>query len=360
MKAIERTSLINVPIGNKAGADVRLVVNTGCQSGCDFCHLEGNKNTKEIGILNPALSGWKNSTRKALPLIERIGGAVSGSDVSAAINICNRLNLRNIHLTGGEPTLNPRILDIISQIRESGLTVSLTTHGEYGPPKLKSLLDSGISGINFSMHAFTPEQYLAMDLVAQERAITNPQKALRYASIRLDMKKANVTSAMRYATEVDKSLKVNVNTVVRDEETTLRILYFANSIGVNLRLQCDLNQKLFSMKIINSVIDTLHAHPVAIDEAIKDSSGSGIHYVYPGGKFKVKKFGEIYIDEMCGDCPLKSTDLCRERFYGVRVQANRVTTCIDKDIPGVTNFTSEEFLDFEAPVPLRILATYLK
>ncbi len=337
-----------IPQYKKAGGDVRLVLLTSCQSGCNFCHLEGNKTEDELGTLNPALAGWKG--KRGVPIGERFDNTVRPSDVDMTIKITRELGLSRVHLTGGEPTLHPDLFNIIDKLQSAGIEVGITTHGEISSKRLDKLISSGITGINFSIHASTPEEYLSMDLVAQKLEAEQKGKGLHYATNRLRRKKTNIELAARYTREENPDFKVKVNSVVQDADVAKRIVEWGNEIGVQVRLQRDLNNPHRSEDLIGQVIERLGAIPVSEDIAVGDSSGSGTLYEYPTnyrqtGKFKVKHFGEIYLAEMCGSCELKGTSDCRERFYGVRIKKDQVTTCIDVEKNGVTSFSQDEFLN---------------
>jgi len=345
----------------KAGGDIRFVVATGCQNGCNFCHLEGHKDRDELGTLNDALAGWKTAG-KNIPLIERLGGAVLDDDVKNTIRIAQLLGLNKVHLTGGEPTLHPNVLKIIDQFSKSGIQVGMTTHGEISQSLMDQFLTSGLNGINFSIHAIEPSQYLTMDLIAQEIASKYGEDAgLRFAQGRLKQKMRNITSAVTYSREQDRRFKVKANSVVQDADTAEKIVRFCNNEGIDVRLQSNLNNKVASGAMIAEVIVRLDAIPVREDIAIGDSSGSGTVYAYSGGEFKVKSFGEIYLSSMCDPCDLRDTSDCRERFYGVRVEKGLVTTCIDKQEKGTTSFSFDEFINLlerNKGVPAEIRTQY--
>ena len=66
---------------------------------------------------------------------------------------------------------------------------------------------------------------------------------------------------------------------------------------------------------------------------------------------------------MCDGCSLKETPACRERFYGIRVEHGKVTTCIDWRKQGVTQFSFGEFqesLDLRQGTPHDIKLSYQK
>ncbi|GEM_PF-2831342 len=329
----------------KTGGDIRFVLLTSCQSGCDFCHLEGHRSPDEVGALNEALSGWKTADR-LLPLFNRLGNPVTMEDVDYVVLIAKKFGLRKVQLTGGEPSLHPNASVIISRLAQGGMSVGMTTHGEVNTPYFESLLRAGLSGVNFSLHAVIPEQYVAMDLVAQEvRDRRGKERALRFAQAKLDKKMRNMRQAVRYAQEEDRRFSVKANTVVQDVRTAIAVVEWCNREGVDVRLQRDISCKEQSNTLIEEVVRMLEAVPAREDIAIGDSSGSGTDYTYPRGRFKLKTFGDIYVATMCDDCDFKDTSQCRERFYGIRVEHGKVTTCIDRVAAGITSFSILEFLD---------------
>ncbi len=167
--------------------------------------------------------------------------------------------------------------------------------------------------------------------------------------------------AVLYAREEDRRFSVKANTVVQDVATAIPVVEWCNREGVNVRLQRDISNKEQSNALIAQVIRELEAVPAREDIAIGDSSGSGTEYTYPGGSFKLKTFGDVYVASMCDDCDLKDTPQCRERFYGIRVEHGKVTTCIDRMTAGITSFSILEFLDLlekNTGVPVFIAQQY--
>lgn len=332
-----------IPTVQKAGGDIRLNLTTSCQKGCNFCHLEGHKSREEIGQLNPALAAWKS--KKGLPLIDRLGNALGEEDVEATIKIAHLLSLNSVHLTGGEPTLHPHILAIIGKLKDAGLTVGMTTHAEMNEARFEALLQSGLHSMNISLHAVTAEQYVAMDLLAQQIAQSHSyEAALRYAATHLTNKRRNIERAIAFARSSHGTFQVKANSVVQDTSTAIEIVRWCNQIGCSIRLQRDINQKKYSDLLLQHIIEQLQAEPTLLEQAIGDSSASGVHYSYPGGSFKIKLFGNVYINSMCTSCLLKDTDGCRERFYGIRIEHGQVITCIDLQDAGMTRFGIGDFI----------------
>lgn len=340
------------------GGTVRITMLSSCQSGCDFCHLEGHKTTSEIGTLNPAIADWKKTGR--------LDNAVKSEDIEKAISIAKALKLVNINLTGGEPSLHPNTVEYIKTMADAGMSVAMTTHAEIFSKKFDDILSSGLEWVIVSLHSITPEQYLAMDLVAQQMAKSKSHEdALRYAKMRLDKKLSNISHAIE-AQQKGIIKGVITNTVLLNLEQARDIILYCNELGILPRVQRDLNTKRKSQELLNELIQNLDAKLTKKIEAIGDSSGAGFDYTYhdpytgKNGYFRVKDFGDLYVDKMCNNCAKKDTDFCRERFYGVRIEPGRVRTCIDYNHP-TTNFNSEDFLSQvtqEGTVPNAIMKQY--
>lgn len=326
---------------NRMRPKIRFALLTSCQSGCDFCHLEGSKNKKEIGTLNNALAGWKS--KKHLPLAQRLDGAVSMDGVHSVIDFAYSIGAETIHLTGGEPTLHPRIADIVRTIRASSLNAAITSHGEIGETDMKEILDAGVNSVNFSVHALQPEEYVAMDLVAKMKSARSGTTAgLAYAESRLARKMANVDLCKKHEEQRD-DFMTKINSVVLDAKQSIRIALWGNAKGIESRFQKNLNQKSSSDVILSTILRTLDAELVRVTKCDGDSTRSALGFSYPKGVFedvayaagmftvKEERLGDVYLDALCDDCELKGTDRCRERFYGVRARHENISLCMDSN-----------------------------
>ena len=73
----------------------------------------------------------------------------------------SELGVRKIRITGGEPTVRKDFFEIIKVLKyETGIEkVVITTNGYHLDEKAKSLLDSGLNGINISIDSLDPETF---------------------------------------------------------------------------------------------------------------------------------------------------------------------------------------------------------
>lgn len=327
-------------VTQKPGSDIRLVTTGSCNSGCGFCHAEGHNSPANCD-LNPVLSGWKDMKG---PLRDKLWEPVDTNDIQNTVRVARALNLKKIHLTGGEPLLHPELGTHITHMRAAGLDVAMTTNGEVSERLLEQILNAGVSGVNFSVHALSPDRYVDLDLIAQRiRAEKGETAAFDYAKRRIELKLRNIQMAVTYSRT--HNLKVATNTVVDDAKTAREVVDLSHSLGIIPRLQRNLNRKKNSGEQIVTLLNLLGVSPSRMDVAVGDSSGFGYYFDTSGGGLKVKDFGPVYIEPMCGGCTLKGAESCRERFYGVRLLGGgQVQTCIDWAHDGVTRFKIEDFL----------------
>lgn len=72
--------------------------------------------------------------------------------------ILNEISIKKIHLTGGEPTLYPYLVEIIEGLKNLGIPqVSITTNGTLLDKKLHHLIKAGLDSINLSLDAIDDE-----------------------------------------------------------------------------------------------------------------------------------------------------------------------------------------------------------
>ncbi len=114
-------------------SSLRVQVNTTCNFGCFFCHMEG--------------TGIQANEMSADQIIRIIGTA-------------HKLGINKVKFTGGEPTLRRDIVDIVRRTREiiTG-DISMTTNGTRLKHLASDLRKAGLDRINVSMHSIDREGF---------------------------------------------------------------------------------------------------------------------------------------------------------------------------------------------------------
>jgi len=293
-----------LPTETIRGDSIRILTTHACQERCDFCHNEGADDYLQTPI-----------------------------DIDETVDFCKKarseFGLTVAHLTGGEPTLHPQVVDLVKALKKADFNVQMTTNGDLNPRLLDEILEAGVNSINFSLHAITPDGFRRTQALGG--LIHKPE----YYEFLIKRKKSNIEKARQ-------SVRVKLNTVVINEKITGDVIDFAIESSLPLRLMRNLNNIEESDSIINALLSERGLIPTKEQEAIGDSGGSGTVYGFANERHcnpdvKVKKFGAVYLDSICEGCPLKNTPRCRERFYGMRIGVNpetlqnEVRLCIDRD-----------------------------
>ena len=112
IQGFQKMTLLDFP-----GKVACTVFTGGCNMRCPFCHNAGL-------VLSPTEYG--NMTDEVLEFLPKRVGLVDG--------VC---------ITGGEPLLQPDIVDFVKKVKGMGYLVKLDTNGCY-PEKLKELVQNGL------------------------------------------------------------------------------------------------------------------------------------------------------------------------------------------------------------------------
>jgi pyruvate formate lyase activating enzyme len=152
IKGFEKTTLIDFP-----GHIASIIFLGGCNFRCDYCY------NKDL-VLNPgSLPGL--TPESILQELDKRKNFIDG-----------------VVITGGEPTLYPDLLKLMSDIKALGLKVKLDSNG-YQPTLLKNIISSGLV------------DYVAMDIkgpLARYQEITCVPLAIERIQESIDLLKSNV------------------------------------------------------------------------------------------------------------------------------------------------------------------------
>ncbi len=108
---------------------LRLSINKTCNFSCVHCDKEGYAVPRDDIFLNPG-------------------------DAAAIVRVFNSVgNIKKVKITGGEPLVHPRIVDVVREISSvpSIEEVSLTTNGFFLAEKARDLKAAGLTRVNVSL-----------------------------------------------------------------------------------------------------------------------------------------------------------------------------------------------------------------
>ena len=76
--------------------------------------------------------------------------------------------IEKVRLTGGEPLLHPKIVNVISGISQMGIkSIGLTSNGQLLARKAKALAEVGLKNVNISLDSLDPEKFKLMGRVGK-------------------------------------------------------------------------------------------------------------------------------------------------------------------------------------------------
>lgn len=286
---------------------IRVKVLDRCGMTCNFCHNEGTPVMSNVGFQALRVSiyaptndiGFEQSDIKAEDA-ESFGRTLAGLQGQGLA--------RELHWTGGEPTLSKDLPALTRVARDAGYSVKMTSNGQSGKHRLPELAAAGLTDINFSIFGTTPEELAA----TQGPAFRNN---LKLAELRL----GKMREAMETALELGINVKANVViSGFEDIERGLRLLEQAPE-AVKVRFQADTSRRTESLAAIYELMTRLDAHPVA-REIVAGCSIDNYDYQLPNGRIVTyKQTHYSRLPETCDGCSIDAAGDCHEGYYGLRL-----------------------------------------
>lgn len=291
---------------------IRLKVTDRCPLDCVFCHHEGMRGTADMnidGFLKQSLTRFKED-----------------------------LGFQEAHLTGGEPTAYPYIIELVRTLVALDYTVKMTSNGQCHFRILDDLKNAGLWSINFSVHTRRPE------ILAN---LQRTPKSENWARNALERQLENLI----YANKI--GLRTKINMVITDETNpteVLEVIDLCKTTNSEFRLLDDLNPKSSSVQKIIKLLHDLGA--MVLDMKLIEGSSSYSYGIAlaDGYKFRIKSIRKFLLRTMCSHCEVR--DSCKEWFYGVRVEQKDdraiVRLCLHRQgYPAIQNlfefFTSVQY-----------------
>lgn len=150
---------------------LRLSVTDRCQLGCLYCR--------------PASGGCPSQRGNA-------SESISIDDIATFVHVIqDQFSLSKVHLTGGEPLLQPHLTELIRRLDNQGLDLALTTNAQCLEQHAASLKEAGLKRVNVSLDSLNPVTFANMTRGGDiQRTLDGIRKA---KAVRLQPIKLNMT-----------------------------------------------------------------------------------------------------------------------------------------------------------------------
>ncbi|MFD6949575.1 molybdenum cofactor biosynthesis enzyme [Nocardiopsis sp. TSRI0078] len=317
---------MNVPLTPKTlpthidtDTTLRVKILDACGMTCTFCHNEGtpvvvdNRNRGPGPFTTSGTSG-RMSIYAATNGATFLPATISPDEGFAhALNrLRDHMGFTELHLTGGEPTLHPRLPDLVRLATAQGYRVCMTSNGENGARQIPACAEAGLDRVNFSVFGTTPEELAQV----QHARFRDPAKA----ATKIKALHASIQAC------VDHGVRASANIVVLDHAHIDRVHRLLDTYAPEL-----------SVRLLNSLdhgqvsIDAIHellAQRGAVAEAhhlTAGASGARTAYRIDDGRRRihVKWIRPVRLPTTCQGCRFNNDTDCQEGFYGMRLYRDR-------------------------------------
>ncbi|RLL66669.1 radical SAM protein [Streptomyces sp. Z26] len=340
----------DVPVRVSMDRTLRVKVIDACGLTCTFCHNEGTPvSADNPGRRSVPFASAGRSGRTSIYLGSNGARFLSAPIVpdesfrTALSQLRDALGFDEVHLTGGEPTLHPRLAQIITLARGAGYSASVTSNGENGARSLPECARAGLDHANFSIFGTTSEE------------LAQVQDSRYRSRRRATHKIMALEQSIRLASSL--GIGVRANIVIPDHSHIPRVhrLLERYSPRVSVRVLTSLADGPASLDAVGALLDQLDARPEEV-HLIAGTSGFRIAYRLPDGqRLVVKHIRPLRLLGTCTRCPLNNSTDCQEGYYGVRLYRDRegvfhVGVCIQRmDLC----LSVEEFVDSQMCAEVR-------
>lgn len=267
-----------VPVTVDIDRTRRVKIIDSCGMTCTFCHNEGTPVAVDNQGRRPSTFVPFGRTGR-VSIYAATNGArflpapvIPNDDYSRALAaLRDALQLNELHLTGGEPTLHPGLPKLIALAREAGYRVCMTSNGERGAEQMQRCAEAGLDHINFSIFGTTPVELAAVQHAGYRDAT---RAARKLAALR-----RSVDAAIKHG------IKVSANVVVPDITHIERVhrLLDEYSSRITVRLLNSLHHGQSSIDVIELAPAQRAAEPEA-QYVTAGVSGSRTAYRLPDGR----------------------------------------------------------------------------
>lgn len=264
---------------------IRIKLTGTCNRTCSFCHEEGDmKNIKNV---------------------------IPNDDFYTCIDqIMKKTAIGRIMLTGGEPTIHPEFMSIVSGLSKLSDEISVTTNGikKISVDEWSQFKNAGLTKVVVSIHDTSAKDLLSLESI---------KKNLSWAENALENQFNNVKNI------VESGIDSRINIVAYgDFDKTLKsvktLLNLQKDRALEIRLLNNLVEPFESQEVIEDILKNLGASKINGYQRAGSSNVTNRYITSEGKILSVKIAFPYYLNSICSNCPVK--DKCYEGFYGVRVE----------------------------------------
>ena len=314
-------SVSTIPVHLSTDRTLRIKIIDTCGMTCTFCHNEGTPVAADnLGNMSGTFVPFGRSGR--VSIYTGSNGAaflpapvLPDTDyVHALTALRDALDLRELHLTGGEPTLHSGLPKLIELATHEGFRVCMTSNGERGADQMAACAEAGLDRVNFSVFGTTPAELAAV----QHARYGNPVRAAR----KLDALKAAIGAA------VEHGVKASANVVVPDHSHIERVHRLLDEYApqLSVRLLNSLDHGQVSIDAIEQALKERRAVPEAQYVTAGVSGCRTAYRLADGRQVFFKEIRRVRLPETCAGCRFNNDTDCQEGFYGVRLYRDRRNT----------------------------------
>ncbi|MFV2197458.1 radical SAM protein [Nocardiopsis sp. LOL_012] len=298
---------------------LRVKILDACGMTCTFCHNEGtpvvvdNRRSGPGPFLTAGSSG-RTSIYAATNGSSFLPATIPpDEDFAHALHrLRERMGFTELHLTGGEPTLHPRLPDLVRLATDQGYRVCMTSNGENGARQIPACANVGLDRVNFSIFGTTPDELAQV----QHDRFRDPAKA----TAKIEALHASIQAC------VDHGVRASANIVILDHTHIDRVHRLLDTYApeLSVRLLNSLDHGQASIDAIHEVL----AQRGAVAEARRltaGASGARTAYSIDGGRRRihVKWIRPVRLPATCRGCWFNNDTDCQEGFYGLRLYRDR-------------------------------------
>ncbi|WP_228804799.1 radical SAM protein [Nocardia higoensis] len=314
-------SRAEIPVHVDRDTTLRVKIHDACGLTCTFCHNEGTPvaaDNRDRGAGDFLATG--PSGRMSIYALTN-GAAFLPAPVPATDNFAHALTtlgaaleLTELHLTGGEPTLHPAVATLTKIAVDAGFRVGMTSNGERGERVIPDCAAVGLDRVNFSIFGTTASELAEV----QHTRFRNPSLAQR----KIDALTRSISACETHG------VKASANIVVPDHTHAPRVHRLLDEFSPNLtvRLLMSLDRGDTSRQAIERIL----ADREAVAEAhyiTAGGSNSRTAYRLPDGRrIFFKHIRPVRLPHTCAGCRFNNRTDCEEGFYGVRLYYDRTGT----------------------------------